>query len=407
MTDIPTTNVAPDIRVLNIVVATPDDREGAVRAGLQLGDHLSEFVAVDTVKMRGKHDYELATELDLDHSFHLLPSHLFLRNVTKLIAGSPKNYSNTLIWTRLQSPQPLKKYDIAHIHNAVPLAGMVAVAVECKLSGIPYCVTTHGISKIPKLTETMEMPWYARAAFRLGFFVPYKAVLENATHLFALSEVNAETLRNRFPQQSVSIVPNGVPLNPPKQGIDKRVKEELGISSSTPILLFVGKIISGKGIDDLLAAHRRLDEEYELVIVGDPMDERLVERVSLADVHYLGYVEKPFLRSIYQRSDIFIFPTRSDVFPLVTLEAMASATPVISTKVGGIPNQATKEMSKLVEPGDIKSLTEAICELLNDHELRNEMSRAALERARSEYTWRGVAEKTIKTYREILTTQNK
>ncbi|WP_458189233.1 glycosyltransferase family 4 protein [Haladaptatus sp. NG-WS-4] len=390
------------LRVLNIIVAAPDDREGAVRAGLQLGDHLAEFASVDTVKMAGEYDTELASELQLQHSFYQIPSRTPLRDLTKRLIQSEKNYSNSLIWTRLTSPDPLDSYDIAHIHNAVPVVGMVAAALQCEMNDLPYCVTTHGISKIPELPETMNMPWFAKMAFRVGVLSPYQTVLRRASHLFALSANDAEILNQKFPDQSVSVIPNGVQPNPPTSNEREQLESTLGISKSDPMLLFVGKVLPGKGVQDLLDASRILDCECELVLAGSAMDSKLVERLQTSNIRYLEFVSGSLLKKLYRRADVFVFPTRSDVFPLVTLEAMAAATPVISTTVGGIPEQITEETGVLVEPESPALLAEVIERIISDAETRRTMGKAAYERAMRQYSWRSVAKTTAERYSYIL-----
>ncbi|WP_435156848.1 glycosyltransferase family 4 protein [Haladaptatus sp. DFWS20] len=391
-----------DLRVLNVIVAAPNDREGAVRAGLQLGDHLAEFASVDTVKMAGRYDTELASELRLQHPFYQIPSQTFPRDLAKRLIQSEKNYSNSLIWTQLTPPDPLDSYDIAHIHNAVPLAGMVAAALQCEMNDLPYCVTTHGISKIPELPKTMNMPWVAKLAFRAGFLSPYRTVLRRASHLFALSASDADILNRKFPAQSVSVVPNGVQPNPPTRDEREQLESTLGISKSDPMLLFVGKVLPGKGVQDLLAANRMVACECEFVLAGSPMDSKLAERLQTSNIRYLEHVSGSLLNKLYRRADVFVFPTRSDVFPLVTLEAMAAATPVISTTVGGIPEQITEETGVLVEPESPALLAEAVERIISDVERRRAMGKAAYERAMQHYSWRSIAETTAERYSRIL-----
>ena len=394
-----------DLRVLTVVVATPEARGGAVRAGLQLGDHLTEHVAVDTAKMRGEYDGELLEELRLTEPVYRLPSKTLLRDLGRKIVDSPNNYSNALIWTRVASPRPLADYDLLHLHNAVPLAGMVSVALAARRAGVPYCVTTHGISKIPNLPVSMNLSGLQRRVFDTGFMKPYLSVLRNARHLFALSENDARSLRDRFPAHSISVVPNGVEENPPTPESTQTVERATGIPDSRPLLLFVGKLMQNKGVDDLLAAYERIEHDCSLVIVGPPQDHRYVERIERYDsinVQYLGYTDQSTLDHLYQRAGVFVFPTRSDVFPLVMLEAMAAETPVVSTTVGGIPEQISEDTGVLVPPGDPGRLAEAVDDLLADETRRTAMGKAAYRRTKERFSWDSVAEQTAEDYRDVL-----
>lgn len=395
-----------DLRVLQVVVGTPKSRMGGVRAGLLLGEYLSEYVSVDTVKMRGDHDETLVNELELDTGPHYIPTNTALRDVAKKLIGSDQNYSNALIWTRLNPPRELETYDVVHIHNAVPLGGMVRIALSCRICGVPYCVTTHGISKIPELPDQMEMPAPARLAFKIGFLRPYWWVLRNAAHLFALSEIDADVIREKLPESSVSISPNGVKPNPPEEDVSDVVESEAGISDDLPLLLFVGKLLPSKGIGDLLVAFDQLESEARLAVVGPIEHERFADRIEEIDgAEHLGYVEQSLLDSLYQRADLFVFPTRSDVFPLVTLEAMAAGTPIITTNVGGLPEQITDETGVLVEPQRPDELVLEIKALLADEERRHSMGTNAIARVRERFSWDSIAKKTAEQYDRILSSQ--
>lgn len=390
-----------ELTVLNVVVSSPDKRGGAIRAGLQLGDHLKSYADVDTVKMAGKYDELLAEELGLTGGFETTPSRTLLRNIGRAIVGSAGNYENTVVWTELSTPRPLGEYDVAHFHNAVPLWGLLSAAIRCRLASVPYVMTTHGISKIPDLPESMEMSGAQQFVFNLAFLRPYRWVLGNAEALFALSESDEQRLNEMLPTVPTTVVPNGVRLNLDKPGTDLL---NFDLPSNRPLLFFVGKLITSKGIGDLLDAYEQLETECTLIVAGPPETEKYVERLEEFDqenVRYLGYADQDVLEAFYRRADLFVFPTRSDVFPLVTLESLAAGTPVVSTTVGGIPEQITNETGILVPPERPDEIAGAVDELLNDDQRRASMSEAAIERAKTEYSWDGVARKTVNVYERI------
>lgn len=390
-----------ELTVLNVVVSSPDKRGGAIRAGLQLGDHLESYADVDTVKMAGKYDELLAEELGLTGGFETTPPRTLLRNIGRAAMESTGNYENTVIWTELSTPRPLEEYDVAHFHNAVPLWGLLSAAIRCRLASVPYVMTTHGISKIPDLPESMGMSVAQQFVFNLAFLRPYRWVLGNAEALFALSESDEQRLNEMLPTVPTTVVPNGVRLNLDKPGTDLL---NFDLPSNRLLLFFVGKLITSKGIGDLLDAYEQLDNKCTLFVAGPPATEEYVERLERFDeenVRYLGYADQDVLEAFYRRADLFVFPTRSDVFPLVTLEALAAGTPVVSTTVGGIPEQITDETGILVPPERPDEIAGAVDELLNDEQRRASMSEAAIERAKTEYSWDGVARKTVNVYERI------
>jgi glycosyltransferase involved in cell wall biosynthesis len=391
-----------EVSVLNVVVTIPEAHVGgAERAGLRFGDALAAHTTVDTVMMEGEGDTELFDDLGLSEPVFPIPTYTVARDSFEGLVGSSNNIWNTLIGTRLTPPRPLSEYDLVHIHNAVPLAGMAAVALHCRLKGIPYCVTTHGISKIPKIPEELGLSRPQRLVFEQVFLRVYKLILSNADHLFALSKGDEDQINEWFPGQSVSVLPNGVDLN---QSTEKRTATSEDGESGKPVLLFVGRIMASKGVDDLLEAFGHLDHDCKLVIVGPIRDEHYRDKIDGLgkDVEYRGYVDQQTLNHLYRDADLFVFPTRSDVFPLVTLEAMAAGTPVVSTTVGGLPEQVPETAGLLVPPKQPQEFAEAVDELLSDETRRAEMGVKGRELVREKYSWDAVAAEAVKEYQRML-----
>jgi glycosyltransferase involved in cell wall biosynthesis len=396
------------LKILNVVVSTPESRGGAIRAGLQLGESLTDYLQVDNLKMAGKHDEALVEELTLDAGLSTIPSRTLFRDIAGYVINTTVNFENTVIWTELHTPEPLKHYDIVHVHNAVPLWGLLSVTLRCRIANVPYVVTTHGISKLPDLPDNADLSRLQSFIFKQLYLRPYLNTLANAAHLFALSKGDKQRLAEYVPGQSVSVVPNGVSINRTDKRTQAAVAEELQLNRDSPILLFVGKIMMSKGVTDLLDAYEELDTDCTLIVVGPSKDDELVERLNgyaQAKVRYLGYTEQGRLDALFKLADLFVFPTRADVFPLVTLEAMAAGAPVVTTNVGGLPEQISEETGILVRPEDPKAITRAVDEFLKDEKRLQNASDAALERVRENFSWEKVAEETATTYMDILKQQ--
>lgn len=391
-----------DVSVLTVIVASPESRSGAVRAGLRLAKHLDAFVDSDVVKMEGEHDDQLRA--DVGEPFDTIPSGTAVRDAVSWAVGDPKNYSNAFVTTRLRPPEPLSSYDLVHVHNPIPLAAFVGVALRCLRAGVPYCVTTHGINNVPDFPENMEMSRPMELAFDVGFLRPYYWVLRNATHLFALSEADLERVQSTLPEQSVSIVRNGVEIDASEgedceEDADAWCEREFGVDPAETLLLFVGELTRVKGFDVLLEATDDLPDGCHLLAAGGAKYPELERAARDADdVTYVGYLDQDRLRRLYRRADLFVFPSRSDLFPLVNLEAMAAGTPVVSTTVGGIPEQVGSEAGVLVEPEDATALEDAVEELVRDDERRARLAAAARQRAESTFSWRESARRTVAVY---------
>lgn len=397
-------STARPLRVLNVTMSTPELRAGgAERAGIQFGDHLAAYVDVDNVKMAATHDDELVTELSLTHDLVTIPSKTWIRTLWNRAHSSPMNYSNAVVWPDM-SGVDVDRYDLVHIHNAVPIAGMVRFALACKRHGVPYVVTTHEMNSLPALPTSMQMSVLTRVAFEIGVNRPYWEVLRHARHLFAFSERDAARIHERLPGQSVSVLPNGVRIRPHETDAAERVAERWDIPVDRRVLLFVGQLSTSKGVGDLLKAYKALETDCTLVVVGPVKDPEYRDRLASYDdsrVRYLGYVGYPELGTLFQRADVFVLPTRSDVFPLVTLEAMAAKTAVVSTTVGGIPDQLAGDAGVLVPPGRPDQIAASVDRLLDDDAYRQAVATRGFERVEREYAWGSVARRVAETYTEI------
>lgn len=403
-------SIDQDLKVLTVVMSTPEAKGGAVRAGLTLGKHLGEHVTSDIAKMEGTEDPTLFDELGLEEPVIQLPTVSLISDILSRVSS----HTNAFMWPRMALDRPLAEYDIVHLHNAMPLWGMFRVAFACRHSEVPYCVTLHGVSKILKWPDELNLTPVERILFKLTIQKPYDRVLTDATHLFALTERDQALVQERLDVKSISVMPNGIPRDiddtehqtmsnlDPKQATN--IFEEFEIDVQYPIVLFVGDKRPNKGVFDLLKAHKICETAHELIIAG-PSDHIGVQKQIHKmgnHVHDLGYVERDDLIQLYLEADLFVFPTRSDVFPLVILEALAYGTPVISTRVGGIPEMINDSVGRLGEPYDPEQLAEYMEVLLSNEHLRKKMSRKSKEYAKNEFSWSKIARETAEVYSDIV-----
>ncbi len=162
-------------------------------------------------------------------------------------------------------------------------------------------------------------------------------------------------------------------------------------------LLFVGRLEARKGIDVLLAVAKRLLPRYPQVhldIVGNDqipgpqgisyrgMFESDYEAAGILDrVTFHGEVQDEALRGFYHACDLFVAPSRYESFGLVLVEAMMFGKPVVSCKVGGIPEVVVDGATGLLaEPGDAASLESCLAQLIESRDLRDQMAASARKR---------------------------
>jgi glycosyltransferase involved in cell wall biosynthesis len=119
-----------------------------------------------------------------------------------------------------------------------------------------------------------------------------------------------------------------------------------------------------------------------------------------ADIRLTGYVPDSELDKLFRRASIFAFPSLDEGFGMPVLEAMARGLPVVTSNRSALPEVAG-DAAVLVDPQDPDALAAAISELIENGELRAELSRKGLERSRL-YTWQRAAEATWSVYCELL-----
>ncbi|KPL16658.1 MAG: hypothetical protein AMJ92_12630 [candidate division Zixibacteria bacterium SM23_81] len=132
----------------------------------------------------------------------------------------------------------------------------------------------------------------------------------------------------------------------------------------------------------------------------------MIHELSIShQVLMIEEVEHELLPQFYNLADIFVFPTvmKTEGFGIVALESMACGTPVIASRIGGIPEVVREDQTGfLFEPGNFQELSEKINVLLADDAMRANLGRAGRELVESEYTWTVVAQKTLDIYRAAI-----
>jgi glycosyltransferase involved in cell wall biosynthesis/predicted metal-dependent phosphoesterase TrpH len=169
-------------------------------------------------------------------------------------------------------------------------------------------------------------------------------------------------------------------------------------------VLYAGRITCEKGADLLaeafLDAHRR-DPRLHLVLAGGgPEQERLRERVG-GHATFLGWLGGVELARVYASADIFLFPSATDTFGQVILEAQASGLPVVAVAAGGPLSLVEDRVSGLLSEPRADALAECVLELAGSPLLRRRLAAIALSAVRRR-TWEGAMERLAEGYGRAL-----
>jgi glycosyltransferase involved in cell wall biosynthesis len=223
----------------------------------------------------------------------------------------------------------------------------------------------------------------------------YRFVFKN-TKVIHLSPILYSDIANYVEKENCYFVPNGIP--------NKLSKVKLNENSSLtkndiPAVLFLSNLVISKGVLVLLQAIKLIKEsqpdlKFKMIFVGNPTKSLTkeafilkIQELRLEEiVTYLGPKYGADKEDLLKKADIFVFPTFKDCFPLVLLEAMQAALPIISTLEGAIPEIVDNNKNGfLIFPKDVKNLSEKIVILLKSSDLRKKMGRLGKQKFVLEY----------------------
>jgi glycogen synthase len=283
----------------------------------------------------------------------------------------------------------------------VALAGLLVQA----LADIPLVVTLHSLEPL--------RPWKQEqlgAGYAVSSWVE-RAAVEAAERVIAVSaQMRADILANfRVDPTRVSIVHNGVDAEAFRRTDRREALDHHGVR--IPYVLFVGRISEQKGIFTLLDAAEHFGPDVQLVLCASSPDTPAIE-ARLAAAAVAGRPRIRWINAVLPRDEVvelysharaFVCPSVYEPFGLINFEAMACETPVIATRVGGIPEVVVDdETGWLVPPGDPAALAAAVRRLLADSERAARFGQAGRLRVETQFSWERIAERTLGVYREAI-----
>jgi len=171
-------------------------------------------------------------------------------------------------------------------------------------------------------------------------------------------------------------------FDPARRSAGLRARWRAGLPADAPVLLYVGRLAREKNVELVFASWRRLREAGRaaaLVVVGDgPLRADLAAAHRLSGVHFTGTLHGECLAAHYASADLFLFPSLTETFGNVTLEAMASGLAVVAFGCGAAGAHVRDRISGyLANPGDAAGFMNAVALLADDAGLRATVGRAA------------------------------
>ena len=234
-----------------------------------------------------------------------------------------------------------------------------------------------------------------------------KIVLKNANAVVALTEDMKNHIKNIY-KRDIFVIPNGIDLSKFESLSKDYFYKKFGFEKNTKIILYVGTFRPVKGLKYLIEAMKIIgDKEKRLVIIGHGKEkddlENLVKNFKLENcVTFIGKTPNQEVFRYMASSDVFVLPSLSEGFPITILEAMASALPIVATKVRGLPEIFKDGQNGfLVEPRNPEQIAEKVILLLNDEKLRKRISINNTEEVKK-YDWKIVIDKLENVYFDII-----
>lgn len=290
----------------------------------------------------------------------------------------------------------LAQYDLVLAYDYFSKRAM-KLMLSCMRQKVRYCINCDGAFINQNLIkDTVKRFFVSRAAlcFASG---------QSAYNYFTYYGAKPENIRfHKF----TSLKQEDILTRPLTKEERQEKRKTLGLEEKKTALT-IGQFIYRKGFDILLKAWKNMEPDMQLLIVGGgdkaPEYEAYIKENNLRNVHILGFMPKTELLEYYKAADLFVLPTREDIWGLVINEAMALGLPVISS------NRCIAAM-ELVEEGvnghivpveDVNALHDKLYGLLSDEEQTEKMAAANVEKMQDN-TMENIVKCHLRDLRELL-----
>jgi alpha-maltose-1-phosphate synthase len=304
--------------------------------------------------------------------------------------------------------------DLVHSHTwYANLAGQLAKL----LYDVPHVVTAHSLEP--------RRPWKAEqlgGGYRLSSWVE-RTCYESADAIIAVSEAMRADVLDCYPALDparVRVVHNGIDVGAYHPVTEDDALRHYGVDPDRPIVVFVGRITRQKGLSHLIAAAHHMDRAAQVVLCAGAPDtpeiaaetrEAVAELSKVRDgVIWLQKMLQPAeVRQLLSHATVFVCPSVYEPLGIVNLEAMACATAVVASDVGGIPEVVQDGRTGLLvhyDPAEESSfrvnLATAVNELVADPERARAFGAEGRVRAEREFSWTSAATRTVEVYRSLF-----
>jgi glycosyltransferase involved in cell wall biosynthesis len=286
-----------------------------------------------------------------------------------------------------------------------------------KLQGSRQVHTYHSLGAV-KYNTIENIPVIASQRLAVE-----KQVLETAERIVATSPQEKQHMRSLVSTKgSIDVIPCGTDIQRFGSVSRADARAFLGIDPEIKLVLYVGRFDPRKGIETLVRAVNeskyRDPQNLKLMIGGGSTPgqsdgkerdriEKIIAELGMSEFTILpGLLSQEILPNYYAAADVCVIPSHYEPFGLVTIEAMASGTPVVASNVGGLQFTVTNEENGLlVPPQDVLAFAAAIDRIIGNPEWARELGKAGRKRVINKFSWDGVAQQLDELYTQLLEQQ--
>ena len=320
-------------------------------------------------------------------------------------AGFPEPLTFSLRAARELLPRAAE-FDLVHDNQSLGYG-----LLRLLRAGVPTVATVHHPVAIDRRLELAAAPTLRRTLTLRRWYGFTRMQARMAPRLDGLTTVS-ESSRSDIescmgvPAAAVEVIPVGIDPDVFTPGAEPRDPDSIVVVTSADVPL--------KGLVHLLEALAKLRTERpaRLTVVGTARPggpaEAALDRLALRDaVRFTGPLPEPDLVALLQRAAVVAIPSLYEGFSLPAIEAMACATPLVTTDAGALPEVVGSKAGVQVKAGDVEQLTAALQLVLDSPSLGEQLGRAGRRRVLESYTWRATAQRTADWYAEVLEKQSR
>ena len=293
-------------------------------------------------------------------------------------------------------------YDVVHSHYW--LSGL-ATTLLARRWGIPHVTTFHTLAEIKKRARAGEEEPEERS-------VGEERVIRTADAIVAFSQHESDAMVRFYDAapDKIEVIPCGVDVDLFRPVDRREARQKLGIGEDS-VVLFVGRLEPLKGVDILLRAVAQLERASAtrtVIVGGDQADAEMARLRALCGdlgiaerVSFQGRMAQQELPLYYSAADVSVIPSYYESFGLVALESMACGTPVIASRVGGLPTIVKDGLNGYLVPWRCpEPFADGLDVLLGNAAIRQAMSDASRQTAES-MSWAAVVDSLLNTYQVL------